>query len=159
MSEVAKRPGAVANPATGEVIDLSGPTDLLAEYLDDLRNLDRELRVVKDRIAAEITARLDVENRRSAEVGGWVVETQAPTVWETDALHLLDGLLNLAALDDAPLSADAAQQAVRVVESLKVDRRKLKSLRNHPDERVRGVVAEFDREVPNPARRVSVKRA
>lgn len=147
----------VGNPATGEIIDLSGPTDQLAKTLSEVRILEQQLRVFKDHVAREITARLDVENTRSATVGGWKVTATAPVVWETDLEPLREKLVAL--VGDGVLSMRAVEDAVERVVGYKAHRKGLKMLRTHPDARVREVVAEHDREVANAQRRVSVSEA
>jgi len=152
------RPSYAVNPITGEALALRDEsTDTLARLRDEIRDARNALNEWANQIDAELTSRLDHEARRSAQVGGYKIETTAPTVWSTDELALREALLEL--VEAGVISREAVDAAVEVVEVPKARRRGLTALHRHADPRVRAVVAAHDREVVNPTRRVTVSRA
>ena len=157
MTEVAKPARQAVDPLSGELVDLA------AQTTTDLAEARDRVREVRDRVSSwarsldeEITARLDFENTRSARVGEWEVKTTAPTVRETDVEALRAKLWDLVC--EGVLSEAAVDSAFEEVVTVKVKRAGLNRLHKHADERVRELVALHDREVPNPARRVTVTR-
>lgn len=158
MTEVAKPVRQAVDPLSGELVDLAAQTTTdLAEARDRVREVRDAVSSWARSLDEEITARLDFEARRSVEVGGWKVESQSPTLWETDTSALHEALTVL--VNEGVLSPHALDAALQPVETVKASRRGLNALHKHADPRVRQVVGEYDREVENPNRRVTVKRA
>jgi hypothetical protein len=145
-------------PLSGQAIDLRDTTDTLAGWIDELKDVRRQISSTIEALGDEITQRLDTENRRSAPVGSWVVETKAPFTTEYDVTQLHDVLYGFA--DQGILSGDVVARTVIEpdVSDWKVDRREVNKLLKHPDERVRVAVAACGREVQQ-RRSVTVKRA
>lgn len=104
-------------PGTGELIPLDGPTDHLAEAFDAISDLERQLRDARGAIRAELLTRLDRENRRSAEVGDWKLEAEAPDQTDYDPDELAPILARL--VGEEKISAEAMDKALeRKVERL-----------------------------------------
>ncbi|MCK9250664.1 MAG: hypothetical protein M0P31_17005 [Solirubrobacteraceae bacterium] len=145
----------VVNPLTGELVDVAAlPTDALAVERNEIRAARDAISAWARAIDGELTARLDREARRSATVAGYKLSVTAPEVWSTDALGLRNALAALVA--DGVLSQAAVDAAVEPVTKVEARRRGLTALHNHADERVKSTVAEYDRRVENPTRRVTV---
>ena len=160
MTDVAKyeRPTTqLVMPATGEVIPLDAPTNDLARARDEIRDLEGVLRSMKALLDRELVDRFDKENAKSVKAGGYEVKVDPPMVWATDGRALRKALFDLAAM--GVLSTEAVNDALPTELVVKPARVKLKALHEHPDPRVREACAEYDRRVPNPNRRVSVKVA
>jgi hypothetical protein len=67
-------------PTTGEVLDLETATTTdVALELERVDDVIGQLDEARADLKAELIARLDRSNRRSAEVGDWRLETNAPT--------------------------------------------------------------------------------
>lgn len=111
-------------PATGEVVNLSAPTDILAEAAAQMRELETELARVRAVVNDELTRRLDHENLRSVEIGDWAISVDAPggVDWDTDAL--MEELTRLVELD--VISEDAMERVVPI--KRRVALRELKKL-------------------------------
>lgn len=147
----------LVHPATGEVLALDGPTDELARARRELIDLKAELDAAATHIDAELAARLDKANTRTAEVGRWRLKVNAPSSEEVNVGGLIDGIRELGALD--------VLDDVVVLSKLityppapapKVNRAELGKLKRHPDERVRALVARVTSASPTP-RRVTVE--
>ena len=157
MTEVAKPVRQAVDPLSGELVDLAAQTTTdLAEARDRVREVRDAVSSWARSLDEEITARLDFENTRSAQVGDWKVTTQAPTLRETDAEPLRAKLCEL--VEEGVLSMAAVESAFEVVTTVKAKRAGLNRLHKHADPRVCELVAVHDREVPNSARRVTVTR-
>lgn len=144
----------IANPATGELIRLSDPTDTLAQALDEVRDMESRQREFKARISEEILRRMDAEGVWTAEVGEFKVSGQSPDRTDYDADKLLFALDRLVA--DGDITPDARDRAVTVVESLKVSKRGVQALRKLGG-RVEEVINDTEVAVETP-RRISVRR-
>ncbi|MCK9250042.1 MAG: hypothetical protein M0P31_13845 [Solirubrobacteraceae bacterium] len=154
-TDITTRPVEVVNPLTGELVDIAAmATDALALERNEIRAAQDAIATWRRAIDAELTARLDHEAKRSARVAGYKLSVTAPTVRETDALGLRTALLALAA--DGVLSEAAVDAAVEVVPTYKARRVGINALHKHADERVRNVTGDYDREVENASRRVTV---
>lgn len=122
-------------PATGEVLALNQPSDILAEAVNRMRELERELASVRQTVAEELTRRMDVENLRKADVGDYTISVDAPGALDWDLKKLdevLDGLVAA-----GRLSAAAKERVMPPKPSL--SQRELKKLLTtlEPDERER----------------------
>jgi hypothetical protein len=77
-------------PITGEIVDLSDQaTDRIAEELNEISAFEQDVRSFKRAANEELATRLDHEGRRSADVGEWHLEANAPTerVWDVPELQ------------------------------------------------------------------------
>lgn len=151
----------IVNPATGELVSLDGPTDLLASQLADIRALEALLREVKRAFTGEVVARMDkaVETGESGSwtvrVGPWTLKapSPAPTV-EYDTQALRDALDALA--DLGVIGPEAVDRVCQPILTYKVNRSALTTL-SKANAQVAKVVAEHSREVQKD-RRVTVER-
>lgn len=151
----------IVNPATGELVNLDGPTDVLAGQLADIRELEAHLREVKRAFTAEVVARMDkaVERGESkgwtVRVGPWTLKapSPAPTVeYDVEALrHALDLLAEVDAIGD-----EAVDSALIPTITYKVNRTALNALAK-VNKHVAAAIAEHSREVQKD-RRVTVER-
>jgi hypothetical protein len=154
---VATTPREVLNPLTGELVDLAAATTTdLAIERDEVRTARDAISTWAKAIDQELTDRLDREAKRSATVGGYKLTVTAPTVRQTDEIGLRAALLKL--VDDGVLSDAAVDAAVEVVEVVKARRSGINALHKHANDRVRQVAGDYDQEVPNQSRRVTVNR-
>lgn len=147
-------PKMLVSPATGEVLELTAPTDELARVLDETRDIEQQLRGYKQHIADEIHRRMDAEGVWTAHVGDYTVTGQSParTTYNAELLRA-----SLAALVlDGTITEDARDRAVTVVETLKVSARGTQALHKLGGA-VASVIDESEQPVDTP-RRVSVKR-
>lgn len=142
------------NPATGEAVDLKrDATDLLAAERRRVTELRDELSRYAAFIDAELTARLDKENTRSAEVGGYRIETKAPTTLTFEPGALATAVLDLVA---EGLLGESVVEKVLNPQPDKINRREVDKLLRHADKRVREHVAAAGTEEEQ-RRSVSVK--
>lgn len=150
------RPAVVADPITGEVLDLAtAATDELAAYLANVRDLEHRLRDHKKAAQAEVLKRMDSEATWTVRVGDWKLTGASPSPKVVyDAQGLQADLRQLAA-DDLVAPA-AVERAVETVTSLRVSQAGINAL-----EKLGGAVAEVvarhRREEPRD-RRVAVSR-
>lgn len=108
MSDVA---GIVIHPVTGEVTDLNGPTEALAHWLSEARELDRLMRIEKQRITDELLARMDREASYTLRVGDLEIKgdgPKPPVEYEAEALR--DALQEY--VDAEVITAEALERAV-----------------------------------------------
>lgn len=130
----------VVNPATGEALELtSEATDRLAQERRGVTDLKRALDSYASHLDDELTRRLDRMGRRSADVGGWTIETKAPTVTDYPVAALRAALEDLV---DADLLDDPVVDEVLVPQPVthKLNRTRLNTLLKHPEERVRAAL-------------------
>lgn len=142
------------NPATGVAIELaSEATDQLAGERRDVTDLRNALAQYAQAIDDELTARLDKENTRSAEVGGFKIETKAPTTltFDPDTLHV--ALQDLIVED---ILGKSVIDKVFIPQPDKINRREVDKLLKHADKRVREHIASAGKEELQ-RRTVSVK--
>lgn len=145
------------NPITGELVDVANATTTdLAAFRDEIRDARDRLSAWARSIDGELVARLDVEAKRSANVGDWKITAGAPKEWRTDEVGLRAALLKL--VRKGKLSRAAVDAAVEEVKTVHARRAGLKALHGHADEEVRNTVADYDRYEPVAQRRVSVSR-
>lgn len=98
----------IIHPATAEIIPLDGPTDQLAEALLNIRNLEADLRSVKQQIGDELHRRMDREGKWTVHLPDMDVTGQAPSRVEYDAEGLA---FRLQALVNRGVITEAAQVA------------------------------------------------
>lgn len=151
----------IANPVTGEIVSLDGPTDVLAEQLSEIRDFEAFLRDLKRALTVELVGRMD-KAVETGEAGSWTVRvgpwtikapSPAPTV-EYDTHALRDALDELA--DLGVIGPDAVDRVCQPTLTYKVDRRALTTL-SKANAAVAKAVAEHSREVQKD-RRVTVER-
>lgn len=149
--------GTLLDPLTGEVIAISAGLDELAAFRDRLGELKRTIDATLVDLDAEVTARLDLDNTRSARAGVWELVTEAPltTVWDTPRLGLALEALVAAGKITRP-AAEAALEAQPIV--YKPRARELAKLLAHADPDVVEAVEACRRAEPRYRRRVTVKR-
>ena len=157
-TEVTRRTfGEVVHPTAGTVLDLgSAATDEIARerkaVIDEKRSLDQYAAALDE----ALTDRLDRMGRRSAEVGGWTIETRAPTTtdYPLDAVRAaLEDLVDADLLDDEIVDEVLVPQPV----TYKLNRVRLNTLLKHADERVRKALEACAVEEPVARRSVTVK--
>lgn len=130
----------LVNPMTGEVVPLDLETDLLARERRAATEMKTAINQYVAAVDEELTRRLDRMGRRSADVGGFSIETKAPTITEYPEEQLrgaLEDLIDADLLDDAVLDEVLVPQPV----THKLNRTRLNTLLKHPDERVREALA------------------
>lgn len=152
--DVATRSSAAINPATGVTVDLATEaTDLLAAERRDVTELRAALAMYASYLDDALTARLDKENTRSAEVGGFRIETKAPTTISFEPGRLAVAVHDLIAED---LLGESVAERVFIPQPDKINRREVDKLLKHSDKRVRDHIAAAGIEEPQ-RRTVSVK--
>lgn len=124
-----ERPAApVMNPATGELVDLADPTDVLARQRADIREVESQLQEFKRLLDREIIDRMDADATWTLRVDGLKVEAPSPAPAEVfDAESLWNGLHSIAR--DVGLTEDAIHKAVTEERSYKVSKRGITALR------------------------------
>lgn len=145
----------VIHPSTGEILDLSAPTDDLARWLTEARELDEAMRVEKRRVVAELLARMDREANYTLRVGDLELKgdgPEPPMVYDGAALRL--ALKEF--VDAEVISPDALDRAVEIVPTYKPRANGLKALLRQGGDLAR-VVEAHAQPKENHERRVSVK--
>lgn len=157
VAPVAEGRREIANPNTGELIDLDTvATNDIALLVDESAD-ERAVRARFERaLKAELLERLDKAAKRSFVAGDYKLEAGQPKVWDTDETGLRAALLKLVAEDR--LAIEAVDAAVPKETIVKAKRSGLKMLHEHADERVRTVVGDYDRRVENTSRTVRISR-
>jgi len=122
----------VVHPVTGEVLDLAtAPIDVIAEFVDAVTDSRRQLDELRSMADRELARRMDVENLRTYDLGGWRVTVNAPTRTVYDGERLRDVLASL--VGEGVISESAADRACQQVTTLKPVVRELNKLRSHPE--------------------------
>lgn len=156
-TDIVTRAREAINPLTGEIVDLAAATTTdLAVERDEIRAARDRLGTWAKAVDAELTARLDKEAKRSATVGDYKLQVTGPTVKHTDEVGGRAAMLKL--VEEGVLSEAAVDAAFEEVPTIKARRRGINALHKHADPRVRETIAQYDRDVENPTRRVTVNR-
>lgn len=115
--------GEVLVPYSGELLALDADSETLVDAVYRMRELEDELRRVRQTVGLELTRRLDAENLRSVKVGEYDLKVAAPRDdWPIDDVDAV-----LAELVEAETITQGARD--RVVKSEpKLDLRELKKL-------------------------------
>jgi hypothetical protein len=148
---------AVVDPRTGEVLVIAeATTDMLAMFLDNVRDTERAQRAQKAAVTRELLGRMDAEASWTARVGDYVLRGDGPgDKTEYDAEQLYEALSEY--VDSGVISEGAREAAVERTYSYKAKARGIRAL-----EKLGGGIADairrHSREVPKD-RRVSVGRA
>lgn len=83
-------------PITGQLLDLAEtPSTDIAETVSELGRVEAEIRSFRHAAADELGRRLDHEGRRSADVGDYHIEVNAPTEKRWDIPELQRALIYL----------------------------------------------------------------
>jgi hypothetical protein len=145
----------VVHPATGELLDLSAPTEDLARWLTEARELDEAMRTEKRRVVAELLDRMDRDASYTIRVGSLELKgdgPEPPTVYDGESLrHALQ-----AYVDAEVISPEALDRAVEVVPTYKPRANGLKALLRQGGALAQTVLAHAQPK-ENYERRVSVK--
>lgn len=142
---------------TGDVVDLDAPTETLATFLADVREMEATFREAKQAVSAVILARLDQSASWTAHLPGGIkvsAPSPSPTV-EYDELALRSALLEL--VDEGLITAEAVDRAVEPCVTYKARAAGVKAL-SKLGGRVAEVIDAHAREVDK-RRTVSVTRA
>lgn len=152
---VPSQPAEILDPTTGELVPLDGPTDRLAQVLDDVRELERQLRTLKSVVSGELLERMDRSAQWTLREGSYEISGASPSptlVYDADRLYgVLRGLV-----DDGVIAPAAAEAAVRQVVELKPVVRGINALRKLGGQvalEIEACAAEVEKD-----RRVSVKK-
>lgn len=145
-------------PGTGEVLSLDAPTNELGEAFREMQRWEVEFRVARARVRDELLKRMDHELMRSLELDGLFFECDAPgqVEYDPDALSVVLGGL----VGGGKISTEAAKQACRTEEILKVSKRGVDKLLQAPalSDEDRAAIRACARPSSKP-RRLQVKRA
>lgn len=131
--------GLVIIPPTGEVVALDAPTDELAAAIALVQTLEADLKDARSLLRDELIRRLDHENRRSAQIGAWLLEADAPSK-AYDPSELAELLAEL--VDAGKISQAAMDAALKREVSWKPVKRELSKLagtlaEQHPQDAAR----------------------
>lgn len=117
----------VVHPSTGEVLDLGAPTEQLARWLVEARELDEAMRSEKRRVVAELLSRMDREARYTLRIGDLELKGDGPEPpTEYDAQELREALTEF--VDGDVISQEALDRAVEPVVTFKPRANGLKAL-------------------------------
>jgi hypothetical protein len=146
----------LVNPSTGEVVELDGPTESLAEFLADMREHESLCREAKKLVTREVVSRMDKSATWTLHVAGLKLSAASPAPTEEfDGPELKEALHAL--VEEGVLSIEAVDAAVETVVSYKPRKAGINALRKLGG-RVAEVIAEHCREVEKD-RYVSVGRS
>lgn len=144
----------IANPMTGEALELTASEEDLAAAIDAAKEMEGRLREFKSAISDELLRRMDHEAKWTIRPGRYKVEGSAPPAPDYDAEKLLPVLTRL--VREKLITPGAAHDALeRPKAPLKVKRRGINALLKLGGE-VAAALAECQVEVTKP-RSVSVK--
>jgi hypothetical protein len=123
--------GIVIHPATGEITVLNAPVAELARWLAEARELDRQMKIEKQRITDELLARMDSEASYTLRSGGLEIKGDGPvppTEYDAQALYtslqeyVEAGVITKDALERAvvpqPVTYKARTQGLKALEKL-----------------------------------------
>lgn len=118
----------VISPRTGEVIEISAPTEALAGWLLDVREHEGALREAKRVVSEEVVSRLDAQARWTEHLpGGLKVSAPSPApATEYDELALREALYVL--VDEGVLSVEAVDRAIVPVVTYKASAAGIRAL-------------------------------
>lgn len=148
-------PGVVIHPATGEVLDLEAPTETLARWLSEARELDREMRVEKIKVVNELLSRMDTDAAYTVRTERFDITGDGPEPpKEYDARGLRVALAEF--VEAGVITQDALDRAVEVVPTYKPRAAGLNALRRLPGS-IGEVIDRHSRPKEDHRRNVSVK--
>lgn len=138
MTENTQGNSMIVNPATGEALDLTGPTNDLAAAVVGLGEVRQMLDDYRHAVEAEIARRMDAANTRKERIGEWEISVNAPTTesYPTDLVReQLAYLIEKHGLDPVVMDRVIVTPDPKPAEA-KVDRREINKLLKHPDPEV-----------------------
>lgn len=109
-------------PVTGEVLPLDGESNLLADAVLRMKEIENELYRVRKIVNDELAKRLDKENLRTAKLKDFEITVDAPSAvdWDTDGLLgalgtlVKEGVISEAALDRVmPVTRKISQRELK----------------------------------------------
>lgn len=113
-----EQPEIIVHPATGEILDLGGETGDLVRWLQEVREMEAQIRDVKRLVTRELIARMDRDARYTLQAGGCTVKGDGPTpptVYDGEQLrHALAEYV-----EAEVITADALDRAVEVTQEYK----------------------------------------
>lgn len=153
---IAFRPSELYDPVQGELVPIDAPSERLGRLLEDVRELESNLRVAKRHVSEELLRRMDARANWTLREGPFEISGQSPAPKvEYDAQRLLSVLRALA--DDGVIDPAAVEGAVKETVDYKPVVRGINALKKLGGQVAREIDAcgqEVTRE-----RRVQVKRA
>lgn len=160
MTELARRDGeavvTIANPLTGETLDLHAPTDQLAAAIDAVKEQKSRLDEFASTIKREILERMDHEAAYTYRGGGFKVTGDGPRQPGYDGEKLYEALAPLVKAGE--IGKEAMKRAVEMIPTYKVKKVGINALAKLGRADVTAALAAA--EVPNEKpRAVSVSRA
>lgn len=146
----------LVNPSTGELVELDGPTEALAEFLADMREHESLCREAKKLVTREVVSRMDRQAAWTIRAAGLKLSAASPQPTEEfDGPELKEALHAL--VEEGVISIEAVDAAVETVVTYKPRKAGIVALRKLGG-RVAEVVDAHSREVEK-ERYVSVSRA
>lgn len=149
------RPEIVVHPATGEVLHLTGETADLVRWLQEVRDMESQIRDVKRLVTRELIARMDRDVRYTLQIGDLDVKGDGPippTVY--DGQQLRQALTEY--VDADVITQDTLDRAVEVTQEYRPRAAGINALK-----RLGGGVAltieQHGRPKENYERRISIK--
>ncbi len=118
----------VVIPTTGEALELNAPDDVLAAYIDQIKDLEAQLREVRNRIGDELIGRMDQQASWTLHAGKFKVTAPSPELkeeWDVDALRSLLELL----VEEGVVGEPAAKKAIKTEVTYKPVAAGIKALR------------------------------
>lgn len=141
---------AFVNPRTGEAVDAKSDPDALADYLDLVRTLARELSLVDRQVSSWIVARMDASLSWTLETTAGKLEAASPAsdpVYDLERLRgILHRLVRTGAISEEAARACIVQPPAPPAPPERVDRAAVNRLRKLP-----GVSKAIDRAVTRTA--------
>jgi polyhydroxyalkanoate synthesis regulator phasin len=143
-------------PHTGELVNLEAEPRVLAEALNDMREMEAQIRSAKGVLSREIHRRMDASARWTLEAGPWQLVGASPGRLNWDADQLAEIVLEL--VEEGTINAAAAEAAVEQVHEWRARPVGVNALRKLGPE-IAARVEQAAEPVNNDLRRVSLKRA
>lgn len=151
--DVPERKEIIVHPLTGDVLELDAPTDQLAAVLEDHREILSVLAEWRSLVERELVRRMDSANTRKEEIGGYVLEVNAPRTesYSVDTTReALAPLVEEGILDEVVLERVITMSVPKpVAPQERVAKTEINKLKKHPAEEVRAAIAEACEEIPN----------
>ena len=152
-ADVPERTEVIVHPLTGGVLELDAPTDQLAAVLEEHREILSVLAEWRSLVERELVRRMDSANTRKEEVGGYLLEVNAPRTesYSVDAMReALAPLVDEGILDEVVLERVITMSVPKpVAPQERVAKTEVNKLKKHPEEAVRAAIAEACEEIPN----------
>lgn len=119
------------NPATGEVLTLTSPSEDLGAYLAAVKDLESQVRDYKRVVTDELLRRMDASADWTLHLPGMKLSAPSPApAEEFDELALREDLLEL--VDAGRLSIEAVDRAIETVITYKAHKAGINALRKVP---------------------------